>query len=104
MFNFLKPIVVAIGLLVAACSTQFTVSDQVFLNCTGYAKALESLAVHKKAGSLSPETIAAVDEVRNIANPVCTGQIDPDNVAAKELLEIQKNIQKLIELNAKESA
>lgn len=103
MFNFWKPIVIASFLFVSACGS-LSVSDQMFINCTGYSKALESLAVHKKAGSLSDETIAAVNEIRNVANPICTGEVDPNNVAAKELLEIQRNIQKLIELNAKESA
>jgi hypothetical protein len=66
---FLTPV-----LLVVACSS-LSLSDRLYLSCNGYVTVLGTLAKQRAAGHLSDSVIARVDNIRSIANPICSSAI-----------------------------
>ena len=62
-------VTVAASILVACAS--LTLSERIYVACSGYTSALGSLAVHKRAGRLSTGDTAKVDAVRPTMRSLC---------------------------------
>lgn len=73
--------VLLLAFVCAACA--LSTEDKIALACQTYASSLATLSMAKAAGDLSTDQIAAVNDVREVVNPVC---LDGDWTSADRAL------------------
>lgn len=75
----LKVALLALALTACAGDPPAVVAQKNLITaCNGVATALISLAGYRQTGKLNADTIQAVDQIRQVAEPICTGPMPVD--------------------------
>lgn len=95
----MKRIVLVLALILAGCQGGPSPAQLVTTGCQSYASLLFSLAGFRQAGKLTPSQVAAVDQTRQVVNPICSSPTPPTD-ANMALAQIQGAIDQFASIQA----